>query len=362
MKVLHVLNTGHRNFGGKERATLDLIGGLRSSGIDAELVSLRGGLTDTLAREMKIPVYVPDVGLPENLNLIFAVRRIIADGGFDLVHTHDFRENVVGRLASMLAGVPVVTTVHGLARFCLDLSWLKRTAYHALDVLTAPMSSRFIALSEADRGVLGKRVSPARVRVIPIALAPAGGFRTRDIDADRPLVFGGAGRLDRQKGFDIFIRAAAELLNGGADARFAVAGSGPREDELERLARNLGVADRFELLGFVEDMDGFYAGIDVLVLSSLTERRPAVILEATARGVFVIASNVGSVAEMIKDGTTGLLVPAGDHEALADAMQRVISDPTIIERAHLEQSAGGRAFDEMIQRTIEVYREVVEGR
>ena len=359
MKVLHVLNTGHRNFGGKERATLDLVCGLREAGVDAQLVCLRSGLTDALAARLGIPVHVPEARSPENIGLVFAVRRCIEAGGFDLVHTHDFRENAIGRLAARLAGVPVVTTVHGLARLCFDMPVLKRYAYHALDLLTARMSKRFIVLSEADRGILGAAVPSDLVSVIPVALKPPKIAGRRKRSTGEPMVFGAAGRLDRQKGFDILVRAAADLLKGGADARFVLAGTGPRERELKALIGDLGIADRFELLGFVEDMDGFFGAIDVFVLPSRTERRPLALMEALARGVFAIAADVGAVGEMIEDGRTGLLVPPDDPDALARAMREVVRQPSLLELAEPGRADLEAAFDRMVARTIDIYREVL---
>ena len=362
MKVLHVINTGHRNFGGKERATLELICGLREQGVDAELLSLRPGLTDAFAKDRGIPTFVPKVGWPQNARLVVETKRIIKEHRFELVHTHDFRENVIGRLAARLAGVPVVTTVHGLAKFCLDMPRHKRLAYHALDMLTAPMSSAFIVLSETDTNLLGHRVPKEKVQVIRPALRTSKMAGANKRERGNPPVFGSAGRLDSQKGFDIFIKAAAKLLAEGIDARFVLAGTGAGEAELRNLVHELGIDSRFKLLGFVKDMDGFYESIDVFVLPSRVERSPMTILEARAHGLPVIATDVGGVREMLSGDAGGILVPPDDTEALADAMRQVLSDPELAKAARTDPDAQNASFDEMINLTIKLYREVLNQR
>lgn len=359
MKVLHLLNTGQKNFGGKERATLELISGLRSKGVDAQLLCLREGLTDKLAQKMQIPTFVPIVKKPKNFTLISAVARVIRDGKFELVHTHDFRENVIGRLAAKRANVPVVTTLHGLAKLCLELPWIKRFFYHALDVMTAKMSERFIVLSEHDRRLLPSTISQSKIHAIPLALKPIEKPLMRAGKDEKTFVFGGAGRLDKQKGFDILINAAKEILDEYKEVRFVIAGSGPREIELKKLAERLGIADRIEFLGFVEDMDKFYSSLDVLVLPSLVERMPLVVLEAQARGLFVIATDVGAIREMIKDGETGFIVRAGDKKALADAMKKVLENRTFVESARAKVIHLESEFEKMLEETISVYREAL---
>lgn len=359
MKVLHVINTGHRNFGGKERATLELICGLRERNIDAQLLCLREGLTNRLAQKMGIPVFSPKVSWPINLNLISAVASYIRGKRFDIVHTHDFRENVIGRLAANRAKAPVVTTVHGLAKHCFDLPWIKRVTYHWLDMMTASMSERFIILSERDKNFLSKKVVQDKIHTIPVALKAVLKPRGRKVDYQRTFVIGSAGRLDRQKGFDVLAKAAKELIDAGEDVKFLIAGTGPREKELKELVKKLDIADRFKLLGFVEDMNEFYNSIDVFVLPSLIERMPLVILEAQAHGLFVIATDVGAIPEMIKDSRSGSIVKSGDHKALADAIKNFLKSQELMKQANPWSGEQNLAFNEMVEKTVKIYKEVL---
>ena len=167
-----------------------------------------------------------------------------------------------------------------------------------------------------------------------------------------PLV-GSAGRLAPQKGFDDLLRALASV----EDATLVLAGAGPEGESLERLAGELGVAERVIWLGWRDDVRGLLATLDVFVLPSRFEGFPLVLLEAMLAGTPVVAADVGSVAEAVLDGETGLLVPPGDPAALATAVRRLLADETLRSRlatagrqhvlAHFSAEAMTRSFREL---------------
>lgn len=136
-----------------------------------------------------------------------------------------------------------------------------------------------------------------------------------------PLV-GAVGRLERQKGFDVLIRALAEIEDG----TLVVVGDGSERSALEALARAVGVADRVLWTGWRDDAPRYLQSFDVFALPSRFEGFPLVLLEALLARSAVVAADVGSVREVVFDGTTGLLVPPGDPAALADATRRLLAD------------------------------------
>lgn len=140
----------------------------------------------------------------------------------------------------------------------------------------------------------------------------------------RPLL-GSIGRLEPQKGVDILIRALADV----EDATLLVVGDGSERARLEELARAVGVSERVEWKGWSEAPRTYLGTLDVFVLPSRNEGFPLAVLEALLAGTAVVASDVGSVAEVIRDGETGLLVPPEDHVALARALQRLIADQSL---------------------------------
>jgi L-malate glycosyltransferase len=157
---------------------------------------------------------------------------------------------------------------------------------------------------------------------------------------NRPPLIGTLGRLTHGKGVDVLLRA----LPAVAGVYVVIAGDGPERQELENLADALGLADRVRFVGWLAEPARFLAGLDVLVVPSRAESLPLVILEAMHTGLPVVATAVGSVPEVIVDGSTGLLVPPDDPDALAAALGLVAADRAL--RVRLATAAVHRAATE----------------
>lgn len=192
---------------------------------------------------------------------------------------------------------------------------------------------QYIAVSEGvARRLYDELGLPERqVCVIPNAVdldrhrAPSepGGLRgVLGVPPGRPLVLTLA-RLSEQKGLSYLLRAAVHV----PEAAFAVAGEGPGRAALEAEAAALGVADRVRFLGHREDAPALLAACDLFALPSLYEGLPLSVLEAMAAGKAVVATAIPGVDEAVADGTTGLLVPPADPEALAEAVRALLADP-----------------------------------
>jgi glycosyltransferase involved in cell wall biosynthesis len=187
--------------------------------------------------------------------------------------------------------------------------------------------------------------------------APSGAARTL---APAPVV-GTVTRVDRHKGLDVLVEALREL----PEAHGVVVGEGPELPALRELARSRGVGERLTMTGFDPDARGVLEGFDVFVLPSLFESFPLSVLEAMLAARPVVASDVGSVAEAVIDGETGLLVPPGDASALVAALRRLLDDPELRRRmgergrslARERFTAAGMARD--YER---LYAEVLRGR
>ena len=131
-------------------------------------------------------------------------------------------------------------------------------------------------------------------------------------------IVGAAGRLSPEKGFDVLIRAAERVVRRDPSVGFVVFGEGACRDGLQRQIHEAGLAGSFVLGGFRRDLDRYLPFFDLLALPSHTEGMPNVVLEAFAAGVPVAATAVGGAPEVVEEGLSGFLVPAGDHAALAD--------------------------------------------
>lgn len=194
------------------------------------------------------------------------------------------------------------------------------------------------------------------VRAIPNGVRPLG-----ERVASRsgpPSTIGTVGRIVPEKGHEVLVRALCELPG----VRAIIVGDGPSTDDVQQLARRLGVSDRLELRGWSSEPETQLATFDVFVLPSFEEGMPLVVLKAMFSGVPVVATRVGSVGEMIEDEVSGLLVPPGDAAALAAAVRRLLDDGELARRfARAAREAACASFTAraMADRYAALYREVV---
>lgn len=188
---------------------------------------------------------------------------------------------------------------------------------------------RAAALVEADVGL------PAgRVEVIPNAVPVIEHPARSTTPGDRSVV--AVSRFDWVKGLDVLVRAVA-LVDPELGVKVTVFGDGPQRGDLEALIGELGVGDRVELVGWADDVRARLVDFDVFVLPSRLEGLPMSLLEAMHAGVAVVATDVGSVTEVIEDGRTGRVVPPDDPAALASALTDLLSD----EDRRIEIAAAG---------------------
>jgi glycosyltransferase involved in cell wall biosynthesis len=162
-----------------------------------------------------------------------------------------------------------------------------------------------------------------------------------DLPRDR-LVIGAVGRLSREKGFDVLLQAAAQLLARGIEACVVIAGEGEEAATLRGLAARLGIGDRLHLLGYCADPRAVFEAMDVFALSSHREGLPNVLLEAAAMEVPIVATRIAGVPRLVLDGETGLLVEPGSVPSLAAGLERLLRDESLRQRL---ASAGRRRVE-----------------
>lgn len=261
-----------------------------------------------------------------------------------IVHTHTAKAGTLGRIAALLAGVPVrVHTFHGHVFHGYFGPGMTRV-FLAVERLLARATTQVVTVSDSQASELVHtyRICPAaKMRAIPLGLeldrfAPArtaalrGDLRAELGIGDEPIVTI-VGRLAPIKNHGLLLEAAARLAAEGRPCHFAVVGGGTEEAALRERARALGVADRVTFLGWRRDLDRVYAGSDVVALTSGNEGTPVALIEALAAGRAVVSTDVGGVRDVLQDGALGLLVPPGDAGALAGALARLLDDPALRE-------------------------------
>ena len=247
----------------------------------------------------------------------------------DLVHANSSKAGVLGRVAAVLMRVPVrVFTVHGWA--FKAYTGLAALLYRWADRAMSPLTSATICVSETERaaGLAARTCRDAGTVVIPNAV-DVGAAPRAALAGDPPRIVT-VGRLAAPKDALTLLRALAAL--GPLPFSALLVGDGPDRTAVEAEIRSLGLGDRVEPAGSRADVPALLAGADVFVLSSRSEGAPFSILEAMAAGLPVVATDVGGVRELVADGETGLLVPAGDPARLADALGSLLADPALRRR------------------------------
>ena len=264
----------------------------------------------------------------------------------DVVSTHMSKAGAIGRMAARAAGVPVIVhTYHGKG-FHVFTGWKEQVTLAAERAL-ARLASGNIVVSEKQRAEFESLgIAPDTLQVIRYgldleSLRRGGAADLRGelkLPAGTPLV-GVVARVVAIKGQDVLLRAAARLRQRLPGVHFVIAGDGDARVEFERLAMKLGVADRVHFLGWRRDIPALLGALSLVVLPTVMdfEGTPLAVIEALAAGRPVVASDVGGVAEVIRHGETGLLAPARNDGALADAIAAQLHDP---ERAHRMAAAG----------------------
>jgi glycosyltransferase involved in cell wall biosynthesis len=258
-----------------------------------------------------------------------AVRQIeefIQEDGIDLVHTHGYKADLYGYLAAWRRHKPVVATSH---------NWVGGTAalgiYNHLDRMALKRFSALAAVSDAvAQRLLDSGVHPGKIRTIANGI-DVQAFENREplqsLRFDRAKVIGMVARLDLQKGFEYLLRAIQALRSSFDGLKVVIVGEGPDRAAIENMVEEYGLQSNVILAGQQTDMAGAYAAMDIFVLPSLNEGLPMTILEAMAASRPVIATRVGAIPTVIKDGENGLLVDARDTDGLRNAIASLLSDP-----------------------------------
>jgi len=336
-RVLRVFS--RLNVGGPAVHVILLAAGLRDHGYDTRLVvgreSAREGNLLDLAREKNVEceqlsALGREIRPFADAAALWSLFRLVRRFRPHVVHTHTAKAGLLGRLAALLGGTPVVVhTFHGhvLSGY---FGRVRTHFFTRLEALLARYTDVLVTVADDVRAELVARGvgRPERIRVVPLGLElgplsgplPRGHLRAAAGFGDDARLVGIVGRLVPIKDVPTFLRAAALLRQSVPGARFAVVGDGDEREALERLAHELGLAGLVHFFGWRRDLPAVYGDLDLVVNCSRNEGTPVALIEALAAGRPVVATAVGGTAELLGRGERGMLVPPGEPEALATAM------------------------------------------
>ncbi|MHB1035985.1 MAG: glycosyltransferase [Pirellulales bacterium] len=298
-------------------------------------------------------------------------RNLVRERRIDIVHAHDYKTNLLALFLARSDGIIPLSTAHGYT----GRSFRERFVYYPMDRRLLARFPLVIAVSSQLRETLIRAgARPERVRTVLNGIdhrrfvrneARAAEYRAVLGLAPGEVAIGSVGRVEPQKRFDILLQAFVNLSARQPNLRLFIAGEGSLRGKLEAMARELGVAERCRFLGHRTDADGIYQALDVFVQSSDYEGTPNVVLEAMAFETPIVATDVGGTAELIQDGVHGLVVPPGNPEALARAIDRAITDPSGTQsrvasaRARVEQEL---SFEFRMKKVEAIYEELLSTR
>jgi len=258
----------------------------------------------------------------KGITLLPKLIRFIKNNKIDIIHAHGARVNMWGSMASILTGVPIIATEHGI-----DLWRHSNYLFNILDRFSAKVNKFRIGVSQAVCDML-KKIGVDQAKIICIEngidvdrfnISVDISSKKRELGiSERATVIGTVGRLVEQKGHRYLLEAAKMVVNKFPDAKFIIIGDGPLRGELEEQALNLGVKENIVFTGGREDIPELMAIMDIFVLPSITEGLPLVLLEAMVSKKPIIGTRVGGIPEVIEDGVTGLLVEPANSGGLAN--------------------------------------------
>jgi len=346
MHLVHL--TASSFFGGPERQMLGLGRSLSGAFHSTYLSFAEGGRSAAFLEQVERHGLEAQALRNDTPNLRAALRELttfLKIRQADLLISHGYKSNLIGRIAARRAGIPIISVSRG---------WTGENAkvklYDALDRYHLRLMDAVVAVSDGQaRKVRRAGVSAGKIHVIRNAARldafqnPLPEYREKlrqlaGVTGNEPIVLA-AGRLSPEKGFDVLVESAALVQQRGTAARFVLFGEGPQRPLLEKRLAELGLRN-FVLAGFHDDLDRWLPWADLVVLPSHTEGLPNVALEASAAGLPVVATAVGGTPEVVRDGLTGYLVPPGEPVMLAERIHEL----AINSSRRREQGEAGRRF------------------
>ena len=369
MKVIHLISGG--DSGGAKTHVLSLLQNLNKT-ITAQLVCFRDGPFAEEARAMGIPTMICGGNNIPHLRRELAA--YIRQGGYQLIHCHGSRANMIGALLRGPTGLPVVSTVHSDYKLDYMGRPFARLTFGAINAWALRHLDYRIGVSDAMVDLLIDRGFPpdrfyAIYNGIDFTPAPSQGDRLaylRGLGADveeNSVVVGIAARLNPVKDMSTLIRGFAEGHKSCPRLRLVIAGDGEERQKLEDLAKELGVEKEVTFAGWISGgMDRFYSALDVNALTSLSETFPYALTEGARFHLATVATAVGGIPYLIDQDVNGYLFTPGDWQTLGrylaalgngDALRREMGEKLY------EKASAKFSIQSTVDTQLHIYEEII---
>jgi glycosyltransferase involved in cell wall biosynthesis len=343
--------------GGLERVVLNLARESESLGQNVSVLCLeRFGVLGEQAKAagLRIESLTKQPGLTPRL--VDDIRAALRDLRPDVIHTHQIGALLYTGPAAKKERVPVILHTEHINQVVKSRTWSRRMRNRLLWAIAGRHAGRFCCVSQDIADSARYWVRPGKLCVVENGV-PTAGIDDRDYRAETrasltiPMhapVVGIVARLNEVKCQDLLIRAFSNLRSRHARAHLLLVGDGPTRNALTDLTAQLGLTDVVHFAGYQPQPERYLDAMDIFVLPSRLEGMPLAILEAWAARLPVIASRVGGVPNVVRDGVDGLLFESGDQRALESHLNRLLEDADLRNklasagRAHVEADYGTR--------------------
>jgi len=337
VRILYVIE--NLFFGGGERAFAQIINGLDKKRYEIYVVCLLQG---EFAEKIKNSATILSFNLRDRFSLvkIYQLAKMIKEKDIQIVHSQGGRADFFARIAAKIAKVPVVISTVAMPPEGYNVGLLKKGIYVLLDRFSERFVDRFIVVSEALKERLIKKHKIPSEKIVKICNGvEVEEYESRDEDAFKireefnissnvPIV-GFIGRLVWQKGLIYFVQAMKKIVSEmlpNREIKFLIVGEGPLRKKLEILVKKLDIRDVVIFAGFRRDVKEVLSSLEILVLPSIREGQPIILLEAMAMGKPIVATNIEGINETVINEVTGILVSPKNPRTLAEAIVYLLED------------------------------------
>jgi len=369
-RILH-LRTVSGTGGGPDKTILKSCEYLSSAGNTAEAFYILNrdrdtGVLQSAAKKLGVTMHTVMENGPISVLTLWALGQVLRNGNYDIVHTHDYKANVLAGVFRTKYHYKIVATAHGynpttrreLLYYQLE-RWIFKYMVHVVIAPTQEMRQRLggfgIDMKKVHIIPNGIETTGRQSALIKLTHQPA-------LSSNRHVQLLYIGRLSEEKSLENLLRAVVILREDNIMVKLMIAGDGPSRLQIENHIREWQLEDNVSLAGFVSDVNPLLQTADILVNPSRTECMPNSLLEAMLAGGPVVATDVGGVREMIRDQVDGWLCPPENPAALAEAIKTLVLNPAIAKSmatsAH-ERVMNEFTFEKHIEKTLAIYRQIL---
>lgn len=320
LRILHLISSN--GIYGAEKVLLSLCSSMNVGEYESWVVVIKNAYnphTEVIeeAKKIGLSVFIIDSKGRFDYNAIKTLANFIKNNGINIIHTHNYKANLIGLLAARKAKIPIIATLHGYIG-----KGIKLRLYESLDRFILRFFNQVVLVEKSK----AKKFSYLKNRIKVIYNGVAASKENLPNIRKDTLTIGSLGRLSEEKGYHHLIEAFAQIYKSFPQTRLLLVGDGPLRQELLNLAIELGLKEVIEFTGYQKNINKYYSLIDIYVCSSLKENLPVSVLEAMSYSKAIIATKVGGIPELIQNDYFGLLVNSDNTDELFKAIERLIEN------------------------------------